>query len=209
MSYEKEIKEKIDNHEELPEKLDISVVKYFWQSNPIIGKKVDSVPRFLRRMEVLQNFTENELRILAKFLHLRKFGAGETIFKQGELGVGFYFIYNGYTDVVFDYQNDSIDDDAKHVVTLEKFDYFGEMALLQQNSLRNASAISRQGCELLGLFKPDMDQLINVYPLIAAKLLQSVSLIVANRLYSLTREVKELKYKVQTLEKNASSKTIE
>jgi len=208
MSYEKEISEKIENNEPLPEKLEISVLRYFWQSNPIMGKKVDSIPRFLRKIEVLKNFTENELRILAKFLHHRKFNAGETIFNQGELGVGFYLIYSGYTDIVVA-ETDGTENDkekrAGHVLTLEKFDYFGELALLQQNSSRSATAISRQGCELLGLFKPDVDQLINIYPLIAAKLLQSVSLIVANRLFSITREVQELKFKINTLEKNASS----
>ncbi len=208
MSYEKEISDKIEGHEPLPEKLEISVLRYFWQSNPIMGKKVDSIPRFLRRIEVLKNFTENELRILAKFLHLRKFNAGDVIFNQGELGVGFYLIYSGYTDIVVP-ETDTVDGDkekkSSHVLTLEKYDYFGELALLQQNSTRSAMAISRQGCELIGLFKPDVDQLINIYPLIAAKLLQSVSLIVANRLFSITREVQELKFKINTLEKNASS----
>ncbi|MAF79136.1 MAG: hypothetical protein CME63_17810 [Halobacteriovoraceae bacterium] len=208
MSYEKEISEKIDKNEPLPEKLEISVLKYFWQSNPIMGKKVDSIPKFLRKIEVLKNFTENELRILAKFLHLRKFNAGERIFNQGELGVGFYFIYSGYTDLVVgeEIKNEATGERKPgHIITLEKYDYFGELALLQQNSTRNATAISRQGCDLLGLFKPDVDQLINIYPLIAAKLLQSVSLIVANRLFSLTREVQELKYKISTMENNASS----
>lgn len=208
MSYEEEISEKIESHEPLPEKLEISVLRYFWQSNPIMGKKVDSIPRFLRKIEVLKNFTENELRILAKFLHLRRFNAGDIIFNQGELGVGFYLIYSGYTDIVVpdaDTSETDMEKRASHVLTLEKYDYFGELALLQQNSTRSAMAISRQGCELIGLFKPDVDQLINIYPLIAAKLLQSVSLIVANRLFSITREVQQLKFKINTLEKNASS----
>lgn len=208
MSYEKEVSELIEGKRPLPEKLEISVLRYFWQSNPIIGKKVDSIPKFLRKIEVLKNFTENELRILAKFLHLRKFNVGETIFNQGEPGVGFYLIYNGYTDIVVA-ETDSLDSEKEkrpvHILTLDKYDYFGELALLQQNSTRSATAISRQGCELLGLFKPDVDELIKIYPLIAAKLLQSVSLIVANRLFSITREVRELKYKINILEKNASS----
>jgi CRP/FNR family cyclic AMP-dependent transcriptional regulator len=210
MSYENEINEKIEKREKLPQKLEISVLKYFWQSNPIIGKKSDSIPRFLRKIDVFKNFTENELRILSKFLHLRKFGPGETIFSQSERGVGFYIIYSGYTDIVVGAHNlgtnKKKDDEADHILTLEKYDYFGELALLQENSERNASAISRRGCELLGLFKPDVDELINTYPLIAAKVLQSISLIVANRLFSLTREVQELKYKVTSFEREKDGK---
>ncbi len=202
MSYENEINDKIANSQELPKKLEISVLKYFWQSNPIVGKKSDSIPRFLRKIDVFKNFSENELRILSKFMHLRKFGAGETIFSQSESGVGFYIIYSGYTDIVvgahIEGRSSNEKVEADHILTLEKYDYFGELALLQENSERNASAISRRGCELLGLFKPDVDELINTYPLIAAKVLQSVSLIVANRLFSLTREVQELKYKVNS-----------
>lgn len=202
MSYEKEINEKIDSHQPLPDKIEISVLKYFWQSNPLVGGKTDTIPKFLRKIRVFDNFSENELRILTKFLHHRKFSPGETIFKQGELGVGFYLIFSGYTDVIIDpIAGDTSNNNTRHILTLEKGDYFGELALLQETSVRNASAISRQGCELLGIFKPDIEELINAYPLIAAKLLQSVSLIVANRLFSLTKEVQELKYKVKSLEK--------
>ncbi len=205
MSYEKEINQRIEEKKVLPEKLEISVLRYFWQSNPVLGKKRDSIPRFLRKLEVFSNFSENEQRILAKYFHLRRFGAGETIFKQGDLGVGFYLIYSGYADIIIDSSDSSTSnsDESKHIITLEKSDYFGELALLQEMSLRNASAISRQGCELLGIFKPDVEELINQYPVIAAKLLQSVSLIVANRLFSLTKEVEELKYKITSLEKDS------
>jgi CRP-like cAMP-binding protein len=208
LSYEKEIKEKINGHEKLPERIEISVLKYFWQSNPLVGRKKDTIPRFLRKMGVFSNFSENELRIFAKFLHHRKFSPGETIFKQGELGVGFYLIFSGYTDIVVDSISPESNEGQggnRHILTLEKGDYFGELALLQETSVRNGSAISRQGCELLGIFKPDVEELINTYPLIAAKLLQSVSLIVANRLFNLTREVQELKFKLSSYEKDANA----
>lgn len=204
MSYEEKIKDKITTGDDLPKKLEISVLRYFWQSNPVINKKSDSIPRFLRKIDVLNNFSENELRILSKHLHLRRFAPGEVVFKQGDLGVGFYLIFSGYTDIIVEVnslENEQQDKGTKHVLTLEKYDSFGELALLQENSVRNASAISRQGCELLGIFKPDVEEMINSYPLVAAKLLQSVSLIVANRLFSLTREVQQLKFKLSSIEK--------
>ncbi|MCR9204179.1 MAG: cyclic nucleotide-binding domain-containing protein [Halobacteriovoraceae bacterium] len=208
MSYEEKIKEKITTGDDLPKKLEISVLRYFWQSNPVINKKSDSIPRFLRKIDVLKNFSENELRILSRHLHLRRFSPGEVVFKQSDLGVGFYLIFSGYTDIIVEansLENESQDKGTKHVLTLEKFDTFGELALLQDNSVRNASAISRQGCELLGIFKPDVEEMINSYPLVAAKLLQSVSLIVANRLFSLTREVQQLKFKLSAAEKGKNA----
>ena len=204
-SYEDEIKEKVEQGQDLPQKLDIGMLKYFWQSNPITGSKVDSVPKFLRKLDVLKNFTENELRILSKSLHTRQFNTGEMIFKQDDVGVGFYFLYSGYVDIIVEPQRNEERSEVKHIITLEKFDYFGELALLQQNSIRNANAVARDNCTLLGIFKPDMEELISAHPVVATKLLQSVSLIIANRLFSLTKEVRELKYKVSQLERETNA----
>lgn len=92
------------------------------------------------------------------------------------------------------------------VVSLDSGDYFGELALLQENSLRNASAISRDNTLLLGIFKPDVEELINIHPIIATKLLQSISIIIANRLYSLTKEARSMKQKLFELEKELEDK---
>tara|TARA_R110002072_G_scaffold288917_1_gene455356 strand:- start:28062 stop:28679 length:618 start_codon:yes stop_codon:yes gene_type:complete len=202
MSYENEIAKKISNQDVLPEKLSISIIKYFWQSNPLSGKRIKTIPKFLRKIGVLKNFSDNELRILSKYLHLRHFSPQEIIFKQNEVGVGFYFIYSGYVDICL--ANDDHKSAQDSLITLERNDYFGELALLQERSIRNASAISRDGCELLGIFKPDIDTLINEAPVVAAKLLQSVSLIISNRLFSVTRELKEINYKLQSFENTES-----
>ena len=201
-SFEKEISE----DGKLPPKLDIPVLKYFWQSNPLFSANKNSIPRFLRRIKVLENFSDNELRILSKSMHLRQFTDGEKVFKQNDVGVGFYFIYTGRVDIIVEDEQLIHDEDKRspklnHVVSLDKMDYFGELALLQVNSVRNASAIARESCQLLGIFKPDLEHLIDSSPTVATKLLQAVSIITANRLFSVTNEVRRLKYKVKQLEK--------
>lgn len=200
MSYENEINEKVNNKEKLPKKLDIPMLKFFWQTNPLSSVKDGNIPRFLRKIEVLKNFSENELRILSKFMHLRNFENNEKIFKQHDLGVGFYFIYTGNVDVTVE-SEESSGDKTNFILSLNKFDYFGELALLQDNSFRNATVTSRGATELLGIFKPDIETLISENPIVAAKLLQSVSMIIANRLFSVTREVRELNLKLSHLKK--------
>jgi len=204
MSYEQDIKNRLDSDEPLPSKLDISLVKYFWQANPLIGVKSDTLPRFLRKVKVLKNFTDNELRILSRSMHLRNFNNNDRIFNQEDLGVGFYLIYSGNVDIIIDsdkVNGESADKKMAHIVSLDKFDYFGELALLQEHSFRNASAIAKNNCQVLGIFKPDVENLIGTHPVVATKLLQSVSTIIANRLFSLTTEVRSLKYKIKKLEK--------
>ena len=203
MTY-KSFEKKIENDKELPPKLDIPILKYFWQSNPLFSSNKNSIPKFLRKIKVLENFSDNELRLLSSSLHLRQFDDGEVIFNQNDIGVGFYFIYGGRVDIIVEndqrISDESRDSKMNHVVSLEKLDYFGELALLQQQSIRNATALARESCQLLGIFKPDLENLINSNPTIATKLLQAVSIITANRLFSVTNEVRRLKYKIRQLE---------
>ncbi len=207
-SYESERRDKILNGEDSADTVNISTLKYFWLSNPRLSSG-KNIPKFMRSIPVLGNFTDNELRILSKHMHHRSFGDGEVIFRQNDVGFGFYLLYAGHVDIMVNVREEESadvnnDQDVTRILTLESGEYFGELSLLQEHSVRNASAVSRQGCELLGLFKPDVDQLILQYPVIAAKLLQSVSQIIANRFYSLSREVRELKFKVANLEKAQS-----
>jgi CRP/FNR family transcriptional regulator, cyclic AMP receptor protein len=205
MSYEKDIQDKIDTKGDLPEKLDISLLKYFWQASPLSGSRPDTVPKFLRDIDVLKNFSDNELRILSQSLHLRVFTDGEVIFSQKDIGVGLYFVYSGQVDVRVEKE---VDEDENIIITLDKNDYFGELALLQEGSVRNATAVSRDTTQLLGIFKPDVEHLIESYPVVATKLLQSISVIIANRLYSVTQELKRVKHRLNQMEAE-SAKALE
>ncbi|MBL6990949.1 MAG: cyclic nucleotide-binding domain-containing protein [Bacteriovoracaceae bacterium] len=213
MSYEKDVSKSIKLGEPLPPKLDISIIKYFWQATTFVGSKKERIPKFLRKINVLQNFNDNELRILTQYLHHRSFADNEVIFRQNDLGIGFYFIYSGYVDITMQHMLADLkasqskkerpkepDNDEFLILSLEKYDYFGELALLQDNSLRSATVIAKDSCELLGFFKPDMEELIIDHPIVATKLLRAVSVIIANRLYSITKEVKRLKHRLKTLE---------
>ena len=202
-SYESEKGKNSANFES--DRVNISLVKYFWQANPFTSSKTDTVPKFLRKIDVLKNFSENELRILANSMHFRKFSEKEVVFRQNDVGIGFYFIYSGRVDVIIEGQKSEDQEAAEnlgtYLLSLNRFAYFGELALLQENSLRNATVIAKEPTELLRIFKPDIEELIQTNPNVVAKLLQSISLIVSQRLTSMTREIRELKYRISELEK--------
>ncbi len=205
MSYEADVKRRIKEGNKVDGKLDFSIVKYFWQSNPLSYRKSQTIPKFLRKIFVLKNFTDIELRRLANAMHFRTFSDGDVIFDQNDKGMGFYFIFTGMVDIIVESDigrdlSKKEKPSADYILSLEKFDYFGELALLQEDSIRNATVIARERCELLGIFKPDLENLIHEHPIVATKLLQSVSLIISNRLFSITNEVRELKYKLAQME---------
>jgi len=203
-SFESEIKKAGEKATALFSKIDFSMMKYLWLANPLSGARKDSIPRFLRNIELLKNFSDNELRILAKFMHSRKFSEGEVVFRQGEMGIGLYFIYSG--SVEMKYAESSIESEQKNFLMLEEFNYFGELALLQENTPRTASAIAHNQCDLVGIFKPDLDHLILHQPVIAAKLIQSISIAIADRLYYFTQEATKVYKKLKTLEAKNDSK---
>lgn len=197
-SYEHEIKNAGGTKQNLLMKIDISMMKYLWMANPLSGARKGSIPRFLRNIDLLKNFSDNELRIMSKYMHSRKFSEDETIFRQGEVGIGFYFIYSGAVQLL--YANIDADNDIRQVLTLEEFGYVGEMALLQENHPRMATAIAKNKCELIGIFRPDLEHLIENHPRIAAKFIQSLSLVVADRLYMLMLEANKMQLKLNALE---------
>lgn len=206
MSYEKKLEDRS------ADRLDIGLLKFFWQINPLLRSSKNKIPKFLRNMEIFKNFSDLELWELSKAFHLRKFEKGDVVFNEGEQGVGFYLMLNGRIDIIIERDDQSnegnVEPQSKVVISLEKKSYFGELALLQDDHIRNASAIAQEPSELIGIFKPDLDIIINEKPVVASKLLQSVSLIVANRLYSVTQDLRRLKERVKILEEEKNANKI-
>ena len=206
-SYEKEVKESGTKDNILTKKIDFGMMKYLWMANPLSRVRRDSIPRFLRNVELLQNFSDNALRLLAKYLHSRKFSESDVAFREGEIGIGFYFIFSGLIELSkADYGNEV---GEEKFLILDEFSYFGEMALLQDGNPRSATAIAKTPCELVGIFKPDLEDLIENHPVIAAKLIQSISLALADRLYYLTEEAGKLSRRVRKLERQMAEKQAE
>ena len=214
MSVEDEAKRNFKLNKSLPEKYQISVLKYFWQASPLSSNKKDNIPKFLKQIKLLSDFSDNELRTLSSFFHIRSYSSDEVIFEQNDSGFGFYIIFTGHVEVMarknieLDDSDDSELDELVNIATLERNDYFGELALLQEDSIRSATAVSREHTILLGLFKPDMDELLEYHPHLAAKFLKSISMILANRLSVATFEIKSLKYKLSLTDKNVVDKKL-
>jgi CRP/FNR family cyclic AMP-dependent transcriptional regulator len=203
-SYEKDIKESGIKENELSKRIDFGMMKYLWMANPLSKVRRDSIPRFLRNVELLKNFSDNELRILAKFMHSRKFHESDVVFREGEIGIGFYFIFSGLIELSkADYGNEI---GEEKFLILDEFSYFGELALLQEGNPRSATAIAKTPCELIGIFKPDLEHLIENHPVIAAKIIQSISLALADRLYFLTEEASKLSRRLRKLERQMAEK---
>ena len=196
MSYEKEMMERIASGEST-EKLDIPLLKYLWDASPLSFK--ESYHDFFKKISVLNSFSDNEVRIFTKFLHRREFLNNEVIFKQGDTGYGFYFIFSGSVKIYANYQTQT-DDIGDFVIRLDKYQYFGEMGLLEEFNRRSATIIAAENTVLLGLFKPDLERILELHPVLGAKFLRETALIMANRMGQLTRDIMAMKKRIKELE---------
>jgi CRP/FNR family cyclic AMP-dependent transcriptional regulator len=200
MSYEKEMMERMGKGESPSDQLDIPLLKYLWEASPLAFLTTkDSYHDFFKKISVLSSFSDNEIRIFTKFLHRREFQANELIFKQGDSGYGFYFIFSGAVNI-YSNQYPSTEGYGELVIRLEKRQYFGEMGLLEEFNRRSATVVAAENTILLGIFKPDLDRMLEIHPVLGAKFLRETALIMANRMGQLTREIIGLKKKIKELE---------
>lgn len=200
MSYEKDQMEKFLKGEASADRLDIPLLKYMWDASPLAFMTTkESYHEYFKKISVLQSFSDNEIRLFTKFLHRREFAMNETIFRQGDSGYGFYFIFSGSVNIYANQQLQS-DELGDLVIRLEKRQYFGEMGLLEEFNRRSASVVAAENTILLGIFKPDLERMLEIYPVLGAKFLRETALIMANRMGQLTREILTLKKKVKDLE---------
>jgi len=194
MSYERDVLSKSS------ERLEIPILKYLWDASPLSFK--ESYHNFFKKITILNSFSDNEVRLFTKYLHRREFMANEEIFKQGDSGFGFYFIFSGSINIYANYLPDE-SGQGDLVVRLEKYQYFGEMGLLEEFNRRSATAVAAENTVLLGLFKPDLEQMLEHYPVVGAKFLRETALIMANRMGQLTREIVSMKKRIKELEQRA------
>lgn len=200
MSYEKEMIDKLSKGESVNDRLDIPVLKYMWDASPLsFMSSKESYHDFFKKISVLSSFSDNEVRLFTKFLHRREFNPNEVIFKQGDSGYGFYFIFSGAVNIYANHAPQSTEQ-GDFVIKLEKRQYFGEMGLLEEFNRRSATIVAAEPTILLGIFKPDLDRMLEMYPVLGAKFLRETALIMANRMGQLTREIVALKKKVKELE---------
>ncbi|EMY23336.1 cyclic nucleotide-binding domain protein [Leptospira interrogans serovar Australis str. 200703203] len=102
--------------------------------------------RFLRETSVFERMKKRTLIEIARMIHVREYQEGETVFRQGEVGAGFYLVYEG--SVVIRSVRDGIELDLAH---LDRHAFFGELSLFTEER-RTASAFALEKTTLLGFF---------------------------------------------------------
>lgn len=148
----------------------------------------------LRQNILFQDLDPLELRLLQRIVNVRSYRAGEPVFKQGEAGVGMYIILSGSVDIIT--QEIDITTGRSHtspVTLLKAKDFFGELALVEREGRRSATAIAHENAVLIGFFKPDLIEIIDRNPTAGVKILMRLAEVLGTRLHQTTAKISELK----------------
>jgi len=113
---------------------------------------------------VLKSGTANDLEE-----YLARVPAGGVIFDEGEVGTEMYVIQSGIVDIF-----KRVKDREKHIATLEKGDFFGEMSILEEVP-RTAVARAKTDVELVRINQSTFDEMLRHNGEIAVRMLRKLS----------------------------------
>ena len=102
--------------------------------------------RKLRHVPVLRDLPESQIAVLLSQFTVEELDAGETVFKQGDIGDRFYVIREGEVSITAAQP----DGTEREVATLGPGEYFGEIALLSSVP-RTATAATKTQVQLWAL----------------------------------------------------------
>ena len=156
------------------------------------GSNEDDV---LGAIPLFEDLTGRELDAVRRLLHRRDYVAGESIFIQGEPGLGMYIIVRGAVSI-------QSEPSGRELVELVDGDFFGEIALLNE-VIRTATARAKTDCTLLSLFQPDLLSLLDRNPRLGVKVLLSLARLVGLRLVEVSDEVEALTRECEELRESA------
>lgn len=138
----------------------------------------------LKNVPLFRGMNKPELKELVRIMHRRRYRADEAVFYEGEPGVGMYIVQEGAVAI---YKGDATEK-AEQLAELRRGEFFGELALLDE-SPRSASAVAVEECKILGLFRPDLLELVNRKPRLGTKLLFELAHLIGERLKHTNEEL--------------------
>lgn len=117
---------------------------------------------FLKHTALFSDLTEKEITTVLGTAKERHFAVGDVIIKEGPGGAGFYLVLDGSVEVR---KGDLV------LATFGPGDYFGEMALLLEDTPRTADVVATAATSCLVITRWDLKALLNAHPEIGVKMM--------------------------------------
>jgi CRP-like cAMP-binding protein len=146
----------------------------------IRGEEGNIIP-VLRTVPLFEGLTFRDLKKIELIVHERTFMPDEVVFHERQPGAGMYIIKKGMIKLT-----KTINEEKVKIGELGEGEFFGEMSLLEDYP-RSAQATAVVKTEALGIFRPDLFDLIERNPRLGSKILMKLSQRLAGRLRKTTQ----------------------
>jgi CRP/FNR family cyclic AMP-dependent transcriptional regulator len=121
---------------------------------------------FLARVPMFAACSAEDLAVIARLGVPRHVGAGEILTEEGDAGSEFFVIVAGRAEV---------SRKRSRIATLERGDFFGELALLDDLGVRDATVIAITPMEVLMVMREEFHALLQDVPTITGKILTGMA----------------------------------
>jgi len=176
-------------------------LNYLWDNIFRRQERQQDVKSILSNNFLFRNLNKRELSLAQTLVHIRRYRTGEAIFRQNESGVGMYIIGKGRVEIsIFDDSTGSKQNEKEIVVTtLEPGDFFGEISLVEETSIRSATARAAEDCVLVGFFKSDLVEILDRSPEAGIKIIFRLAEVLGRRLKETTDKISQLKKEIRMI----------
>lgn len=182
------------------------MVSYLWDNLFRRNQRDQQIVEILSDNYIFKELSILELSFIQSLVHYRTYRAGETVFRQGEVGVGMYIVVKGCVNItVEDNPAQQIAGKNNFVTRLNPGDFFGEIALVEQTGRRTASATAAGELVLLGFFKPDLAEIIERSPKTGVKIVTRLAEVLGRRLKETAERFSELKRELKEMDSQSGS----
>ena len=117
---------------------------------------------FLRTVPLFLDLSGEDLLQVARIAAHRELTAGAVLFRKGDPGDAMYVVARGRV---------AVRDGGREIAELGREELVGELALLDGEA-RSADTVCVEDCELLGLARADLDELLERRPEIGREIIR-------------------------------------
>jgi CRP/FNR family transcriptional regulator, cyclic AMP receptor protein len=131
----------------------------------------------IHSLTIFKDLDRNELEKLQRFIFIKNTPKDCFLFSQGMMGELLYVIISGRVEIV----KNTKDNKKLVLATMGPNEIIGEMSLID-SAPRSATGKTIENSVMLGITKKSFNELLDIEPRIAAKIMMSLLKIMSNRL---------------------------
>jgi len=128
--------------------------------------------RLLLETPIFEGIPRRVIAQLVDSMHRRIYRDQEAVFRKGDQGLGMYLVLSGQVSVSLE---------SVELAKLLPGDFFGEVALFGEQE-RTADAYANGDTELIGFFRPDLEEWVARSPKQGSRVLIRLGRVLAERL---------------------------